>query len=234
MAQQHGAETTLDVLAAESVRAVGRTYDRMAPVYDALDAIYERAWKRRLRAELFRHARGRRLLDAGVGTGCNMSFYPADAEEVVGVDTSRGMLDRARERASALGRRVELRRMDLLRLGFADASFDTVAVTFVLLCLPDELQRPALEELRRVTRPDGRILILDYHRSSRRGVRIWNRVMARWLRWAFAARFDPSTERHVDAAGLEVEERRSLMGDGVVLLVLRPKRSDAAKSASAA
>lgn len=231
MAQQPGAETTLDALAAESVRAVGRTYDRMAPVYDALDAIYERAWKRRLRAELFRHARGRRLLDAGVGTGCNMPFYPAGAE-VVGVDTSRGMLERARERASALGHRVELWRMDLLHLGFADASFDTVVVTFVLLCLPDELQQPALEELRRVTRPDGRILVLDYHRSSRRRVRIWNRVTARWLRWAFAARFDPSTERHVDAAGLEVAERRSLMGDGVVLLVLRPKRRDAASAAA--
>ena len=83
--------------AVESARAVSRTYDRMAPVYDALDAIYEWSWKRRLRAELFRHARGR-VLDVGVGTGCNMPFYPPSSE-VVGIDASRGMLERAKERA---------------------------------------------------------------------------------------------------------------------------------------
>jgi ubiquinone/menaquinone biosynthesis C-methylase UbiE len=218
--------------AAESARAVSRTYDRMAPVYDALDAVYEWSWKRRLRAELFRHARGR-VLDIGVGTGCNMPFYPSGSE-VVGIDASRGMLERARERAKVLGRHVELREMNLLRLAFPDASFDTVAVTFVLLCLPDELQRPALEELRRVLKPDGRILILDYHRSSRKHVQFWTKAMARWLRWAFAARFDPATERYVDAAGLAVEERRSLMSDGVAMLVLRHAHAAAAPTAAAA
>ncbi len=55
---------------------VARAYDRLAPLYDKLDALYEWSWKRRLRAELFRHASGPRLLDVGVGTGCNMPFYP--------------------------------------------------------------------------------------------------------------------------------------------------------------
>ena len=219
-------------LAVENARAVSRTYDRMAPVYDALDAIYEWSWKRRLRAELFRHARGR-VLDVGVGTGCNMPFYPAGAE-VVGIDASRGMLERARERSKALGRRVDLREMNLLRLAFPDGSFDTVAVTFVLLCLPDELQRPALEELRRVVKPGGRILILDYHRSSRKRVQIWTKAMARWLQWAFAARFDPATERYLEAAGLEVETRRSFMGDGVAMLVLRHAGAADATAASGA
>ena len=225
-------DTMADDAAAESARVVSRTYDRMAPFYDMLDAIYERGWKRGLRAELFRHARGPRLLDVGVGTGCNMPFYPAGAE-VVGIDASRGMLARARARAAALGRPVELRQMDLLRLGFADGSFDTVAVTFVLLCLPDEMQRPALEELRRVTRPDGRILLLDYRGSGRRHVRIWTKAMARWLRWAFAARFDPATERYLAAAGLEVETRRTFMGDGVAMLVLRHAGSARDEAAAA-
>lgn len=229
-------QTTVDASpaadpAAESARAVSRTYDRMARVYDALDAVYEWSWKRRLRAELFRHARGRRVLDVGVGTGCNMPFYPAGSE-VVGIDASRGMLQRARERARALGREVDLKQMNLLRLGFPDGSFDTVAVTFVLLCLPDELQRPALDELRRVLKPGGRILILDYRPSSRRHVQVWTKAMARWLRWAFAARFDPTTERYIGAAGLAVETRRTFMGDGVMLLVLRDAGSAAAVTAA--
>jgi hypothetical protein len=56
--------------------------------------------------------------------------------------------------------------------------------------------------------------------------------MARWLQWAFAARFDPATERYLDASGLEVEARHSFMSDGVTMLVLR--HSAAAGSTAAA
>ena len=87
------------------------------------------------------------------------------------------------------------------------------------------MQLPALCELARVTAPGGRILILDYHGSSRRPVQIWTKAMSLWLRWAFAATFDPATERYVGLAGLEAEHRQSFMGDGVVMLVLRHARS---------
>lgn len=207
-------------LVADHAREVARAYRRIAPVYDLLDGLYEWSWKRRLRAELFAHATGDRLLDVGIGTGCNLPFYPVNCE-VVGIDQSPAMLYRAQARARRLGRRVELQQMNLLELAFADATFDTVAATFVLLCLPDELQLPALQELQRVTRPGGHILLLDYHRSSRTAVRWWMRLLSAWLRWAFAARFDPTTEQHLEAAGLETLLHEHRMGDAVVLLVLR-------------
>lgn len=202
-------------------REVLRAYERIAPVYDLLDGFYEWSWKRRLRAELFAHALPGRLLDVGVGTGCNMPLYPKDAE-VVGIDASPAMLARASARAAKLGRPVELRQMNLLELAFPDQSFDTVVATFVLLCLPDELQLPALRELARVTRPGGRILLLDYHRSSRTAVRWWMQLLSTWLRWAFAARFDPTTEQHLAEAGLRTLVHGHRMGDGVTLLVLEP------------
>lgn len=198
-----------------------RAYARIATVYDLLDGIYERSWKRRLRAELFAHARPGRLLDVGVGTGCNMPFYPPGAA-AVGIDASAAMLARARLRARRLGLAVELHEAGLLALPFPDGAFDTVAATFVLLCLPDALQLAALRELSRVTRPGGRILILDYHRSSRSAVRFWMRLLSGWLRWAFAARFDPATEQHLAAAGLRVLVHAPRMGDAVTLLVLEP------------
>lgn len=199
---------------------VARTYNRIAPLYDLLDGIYEHSWKRRLRAELFKHARGR-ILDVGVGTGCNIPFYPNDSK-VIGIDMSERMLDRAKGRAEMLDRSITLRAMNLFSLDFPDASFDTITVTFVLLCLPDELQEPALRELRRVTKSDGQILVLDYQMSSKPGVRLWMRCLSPWLKWAFAARFDSTTEQYVEDAGLTILRKQTFMGDGVTMLVLTP------------
>ena len=79
-----------------------------------------------------------------------------------------------------------------------------------------------MKELRRVLKPDGRLLLLDYRLSNRPGVRLWMRCLSPWLKWAFAACFDVATERHLKAAGLEIAHQRALMGDGVSLAVLRP------------
>lgn len=208
------------IVPAADLRETARAYDRIAPVYDLLDGIYELSWKRRLREALFAHARGR-ILDVGVGTGCNIPFYPEGCK-VVGIDMSERMLDRARERARELGRPMTLRPMNLLSLDFPDASFDTVSATFVLLCLPEALQEPALRELRRVTKPGGRVLLLDYRRSPRAGLRLFRQCLAPWLKWAFAATFDATTERYLAAAGLATIHRRTYMADGVGLLVLEP------------
>jgi hypothetical protein len=202
--------------AAESARAVSRTYDRMAPVYDALDAIYEWSWKRRLRAELFRHARGR-VLDVGVGTGCNMPFYPAAPRSSASTPAAACWSAPGSGQGAGPPRRPA--RDEPAPPGLPRRSFDTVAVTFV----------PALPARRAATPgargappgPEARaagILILDYHRSSRKHVQFWTKAMARWLQWAFAARFDPATERYLEAAGLEVETRHSFMSDGVTML----------------
>lgn len=197
-----------------------RTYNRIAPLYDWLDGIYEHSWKSSLRAKLFEYAKGS-ILDVGVGTGCNIPFYPKDSK-VIGVDMSERMLDRARDRAKQLDCSMTLRSMNLFSLDFPDNTFDTVTVTFVLLCLPDELQEPALRELRRVTKPNGQILILDYQMSSKPGVRLWMRCLSPWLKWAFAARFDTTTEQYVEQSGLTITKKQTFMGDGVTMLVLAP------------
>lgn len=197
-----------------------RAYERIAPVYDLLDAAYEWSWKRRLRERLMRHARGR-ILDVGIGTGCNIPFCPPGSE-VVGVDLSGRMLRRARERAQEVGREVRLARMNLLDLALPDGHFDTVLATFVLLCLPAELQAPALRELRRVCRPGGVILLLDYRLSSNPGLRLAMRCLSPWLRWAFAGSYDPGTEYQLEHAGLRPAHRRNVLHDSATLLVLKP------------
>jgi phosphatidylethanolamine/phosphatidyl-N-methylethanolamine N-methyltransferase len=207
-------------LAEASAARCIRTYERIAPLYDTLDALYERMWKQRLRRRLLRRARGR-VLDVGVGTGCNLPHYPAEVD-VVGVDLSARMLERAAQRAALLNRPVQLAQMNLLQLDFPDHSFDTLVATFVLLCLPESLQTAALRELHRVCRPGGVILVLDYKLSSHAPVRVLTRCMSPWMRFAFGGRYDARTEDYLSDAGLRPRYRRSHLGDSVVSLVLEP------------
>ncbi len=84
-----------------------------------------------------------------------------------------------------------------------------------------------------MTRPDGRILILDYRRSPKAGLRLLRQCLKPWLKWAFAATFDATTERYLSAAGLATIARRTFMGDGVSLLVLRPDNPAEAQRSAA-
>ena len=97
-------------------RETVRTYDRIAPLYDLLDGIYERAWKRGCGPSCSAHSRGPSSMSASARAATCRSTPPV--LEVVGIDMSDGMLARARERARQLGRPVTLRPMNLLALDF--------------------------------------------------------------------------------------------------------------------
>jgi|SRR5689334_20289971 ubiquinone/menaquinone biosynthesis C-methylase UbiE len=194
-------------------------YERIAPLYDLLDLPFERGRYRALRPLLFRGLSGR-LLDAGVGTGRNCAFYPADAE-VSGIDISPSMLDRAFRRCPTLAAAGRLYRMDVTCLDFPAASFNAAVATFLFCVLPDELQVPALRELGRVVRPGGSIRLLEYVRPSGRLRRFVSRLWQPWMAWAYGASFDRHTEAHIPEAGLELVENRYVVDDLVKLLGAR-------------
>ena len=118
-------------------------YERIAPLYDLLDLPFEYSRYRKIRPLLFQGLKGR-VLDAGVGTGRNIQFYPPEAK-VVGIDISPAMLARADRRRVSLGSDVELYKMDVTHLAFEDQSFDAAVATFLFCVLPDDLQVPAGE-----------------------------------------------------------------------------------------
>ncbi|MCW2316214.1 ubiquinone/menaquinone biosynthesis C-methylase UbiE [Rhodoblastus acidophilus] len=198
-----------------------KTYERIAFLYDFLDAPYEIGWKRALRRRMFEGLKGA-ILDAGVGTGCNFVAYPAGVK-ASGCDASAAMLERARARADRLGVMVDLRRSDLTRLDWADATFDGVVATFVFACIEDHEQLAALKELRRVCKPTGEIRIVDYRLSPRPLVRKRQQLMSKWLSGAFAASYTPTTEHYFAAAGLEVIEEKFLRSDVLKMIRLRQR-----------
>lgn len=198
-----------------------KIYNRIARLYDLLDLPFEYVRYRPLRPLLFDDLGGD-LLDAGVGTGRNFAYYPSGAR-VTGIDLSPAMLARAQLRKERLGTAVDLRKMDVMQLEFADDSFDAIVSTFLFCVLDAAHQQPALEELRRVCRPGGSIHILEYSLSENPVRRFIMKLWAPWVRFAYGAAFDRHTEQYLDAAGLELIEVRFLHKDIIKLLTVRPK-----------
>ena len=170
-------------------------YERIAPFYDLLDLSFEYRRYRRIRPLLFQGLTGR-LLDAGVGTGRNIPYYPRGSS-VVGIDASPAMLARAERRRASSGLDVELRRMDVTRLDLPDNAFDAAVATFLFCVLPDALQVPALRELGRVVKQGGDIRLLEYVRPRGAYRRAVARLWEPWMAWAYGAGFDRRTEEHV-------------------------------------
>jgi demethylmenaquinone methyltransferase/2-methoxy-6-polyprenyl-1,4-benzoquinol methylase len=132
-------------------------FDRIAPVYDAMNrtmtAGLDRRWRRVTAETVVRP--GDAVLDACCGTGDLAIACARAGGRVTGLDFSERMLERARRKAPDL----EWVDGDLLALPFADESFDAATVGFGVRNVED-LDR-ALAELRRVLRPGGRLGILE-------------------------------------------------------------------------
>ena len=209
--------STAPIASAHNLR---RRYQRIAPLYDLLDLPFEYSRYRKIRPLLFEGLSGR-LLDAGVGTGRNMPFYPSGSE-VVGVDLSPAMLKRAEGRRTLSPASVRLVEMDISRLIFPDAFFNAAIATFVFCTLPDELQVPALRELGRVVRPQGTIRLLDYIRPEGRIRRMLTQIWQPWVGWAYGAHFDRQTEQKVSEAGLVLTSAHFVVDDLIRLIEARP------------
>lgn len=194
-------------------------YERIAPFYDLLDLPFEYGRYRKIRPQLFAGLSGV-ILDAGVGTGRNFPFYPPRAK-VVGIDLSPAMLARAARRRSSASAEIELRQMDVTRIDLPDRHFDAAVATFLFCVLPDELQVPALRELKRVTRPGGIIRLLEYTRPQGAFRRAMTKLWEPWVRWAYGAGFDRRTEQRLPEAGLQLVQSRFVVDDLIKVIEAR-------------
>ncbi|MGW7362248.1 class I SAM-dependent methyltransferase [Streptomyces sp. NPDC054841] len=136
--------------------AQANDYDSFADAYSAenennlINAFYERPAMLALAGDVA----GRRILDAGCGSGPLSAALRDRGATVTGIDASAGMLALARRR---LGDDVALHVVDLSdRLPFAGSEFDDVVASLVLHYLED--WEPTLAEIRRVLRPGGRLI----------------------------------------------------------------------------
>jgi len=137
---------------------VQRMFDRIAPVYDVMNRVMTGGLDRRWRRITVEQAvsPGDSVLDACCGTGdLAIAAHRHGAGQVVGLDFSEEMLERARRKAPEL----EWVQGDALALPFADESFDAATVGFGVRNV-DDLEA-GIRELRRVLRPGGWLAILE-------------------------------------------------------------------------
>lgn len=136
-----------------------KAYARWAPIYDLVyDKLTEPAARAAVNAAV---ACGPRVLEAGVGTGLSLGYYPSHAE-VYGVDLSEDMLRRAQEKVEKRGLThvKSLQVMDVTRLGFPDETFDAVTAQFIITLVPEP--ETALAEFARVLKPGGEIVLANH------------------------------------------------------------------------
>ena len=162
---------------------VREMFDRIAGRYDLMNSLMtaglDATW-RRASIEAAGLVEGMRVLDIACGTGMLTRAAAAAVGatgEVVGLDASSGMLERARRTPTTAGAPIRWEEGDAMHLPLGDASVDAVLIGFGLRNLPD--YGAAVAEMVRVAKPGGRVVILEIAQPRAAGPRL---LHAAWFR----------------------------------------------------
>jgi demethylmenaquinone methyltransferase/2-methoxy-6-polyprenyl-1,4-benzoquinol methylase len=154
------------VINPKSPETIQKMFDRLAPRYDTINTVLSlgihRYWKRKLVSLGIAglSARGS-ILDCATGTGDIAELWSqrlGPQFEVIATDFSVGMLEKAKTRHQ--GSRLKFQVADVEQLPFASANFDRASISFGIRNVSNPVR--ALQELARVVRPGGKVLVLEF------------------------------------------------------------------------
>lgn len=183
--------------------AYGRFFARF---YDLSLARGERAGMGDLRAAVLADSRGD-VLEIGAGTGLNLGHYPQSVSSLTLTDPEAPMVSLLRK--TAAGHPLEPRIMEAPAeaLPVEDDSFDTVVSTLVLCTVPDVPS--TLDEVRRVLRPGGQLLIVEHVRGDESLARWQNRFHGPWKAVGYGCHCNRDTSAALADAGFDTANLRS-------------------------
>ncbi|MEA2260808.1 MAG: hypothetical protein QOJ51_3633 [Acidobacteriaceae bacterium] len=162
----------------------------------------------RLRAAWIPRARGE-VLEVGIGSGLNLPFYSSDVQRVYGVDPSIELQQMARKRT--MGEPIEVEFLSQSAeepLPLADASIDTVVMTWTLCSIPNAPK--ALQQMKRVLKASGRLIFLEHGRAPDPGVAVWqDRITPLWKRTCGGCHLNRQIDDLITAAGFRIAELKT-------------------------
>lgn len=203
-------------------RACQAKWDRASGTYDWMTWGDERRFGA-AKTRLFRNMQGRCLMVAA-GTGHDFQYFPSELE-IIAIDISSRMIERARPRAAQYQGTLELRVMDVQALDFAAGTFDTVATACTFCSVPDPVR--GLRELYRCLKPGGMLLMFEHVRS-----RFGPIALLQDLLTPITRRMGPDMNRDTVAnvlrAGFELCREDNLYVDVVKAIVARRPRERSA------
>lgn len=163
----------------------------------------------RQRAKIVPLARGR-ILEIGVGTGRNFPFYDKSRIGTLSaLDPAEQMHRLARKRMQQAGLDVELLTLSAEQIQMPDASFNTVVTTFTLCTIADAIK--ALREMRRVLKPDGRLLFCEHGAAPDEGVRRWqDRLTPVWKPLAGGCHLNRDIPLLLHDGGFRIEQMEQM------------------------
>ena len=195
---------------ADATKRTERVYSVLARVYDGFFD-WALGPGRRYAVKRLAVEPGDRVLEVGVGTGLSLPVYPPGAE-VIGIDISEPMLERARARLDALEREdVFLQRMDARAMAYPDGHFDRLLAPYVISVVADPAK--VLHEMVRVCRPGGTIIVVNHFQSDFRPLAWVERLLSPLSTW-IGFRMDTPVETVTRTPGLTLirRERVNLLG----------------------
>jgi len=149
-------------------------------------------------------ARGR-VLEIGIGSGLNLASYHSGVEKVYGVDPSTELLAKASNRLNSARIPVKLVEGSAEKLPFEDRSFDTVVMTFTLCSIPDAAL--AVLEMRRVLRPEGKLLFVEHGQAPDPAVVRWQDWLTpAWKRLGGGCHLNRKIDDLIKVGGFRIEQ----------------------------
>jgi ubiquinone/menaquinone biosynthesis C-methylase UbiE len=146
-----------------------------------------------------------RVLEVGVGSGLNLPLYGEGVTEVIGVDPSPQLLAMARGVARGLSRSIELLEGSAEAIPLDGRTIDTVVTTWTLCTIA--AVGPALGEMRRVLKPDGRLVFVEHGLSPSPNVRWWqDRLTPLWKRIGGGCHLNRPIRQLIEGSGFRIEQ----------------------------
>lgn len=190
-------------------------FNRWAHLYDATDLFLSRV--REWVVEIADPVENSKVLDVATGTGKQAFAFARRGLDVTGLDLSEGMLEVAWGKNRYLNARFLLG--DATDLPFDNSTFDIATVSFALHDMPPEVREGLLDEMVRVTRRDGTIVVVDYDLPRNKAMRFITYNFIKLYESRYYPEFTGYPLRSaLQGRGIEIEaESTVLRGAGRVL-----------------